>query len=120
MVACWAEATCARGNSHAVSSQLIGREAESKKGVAVGKPPFWTRANGSSFPWMQCGCFYCTTRFTGLRLARRTAAKKHLKKGVPFFKEEVTRSARLVYPFDEETQTILAEHCFATHKEYDN
>lgn len=41
----------------------------------------------------------------------------HLKHGLPFFKEDVTKQARLVYV--EEGGTILIIHCFATHKEYE-
>lgn len=43
--------------------------------------------------------------------------KRHLRFGLPFFVEEVTRQARLVYDFQNDTCQII--RCFATHKEYE-
>ena len=43
--------------------------------------------------------------------------KRHMKFGLPFNVEEVTRQARIVYYIKEETCTIL--HCFKNHKEYE-
>jgi len=43
--------------------------------------------------------------------------KRHLRFGLPFNAEEVTRQARMVYKIEEETCFIL--HCFSTHKEYE-
>jgi len=43
--------------------------------------------------------------------------KRHLRFGLPFNVEEVTRQARMVYNIDEETCYIL--HCFKNHKEYE-
>ena len=43
--------------------------------------------------------------------------KRHLKFGMPFNVEEVTRQARLVYNIEQEKCYIL--HCFSTHKEYE-
>ena len=42
---------------------------------------------------------------------------RHLQHGVPFFVENVTKQARIVYYIEKET--ILIMHCFATHKEYE-
>jgi len=42
---------------------------------------------------------------------------RHLKKGLPFFVENVTKQARLIYYIEEEI--IFVMHCFATHKEYE-
>ena len=43
--------------------------------------------------------------------------RRHMRFGLPFNVEEVTRQARIVYNIEEETCYIL--HCFATHKEYE-
>ncbi len=43
--------------------------------------------------------------------------RRHLKFGVPYPVEEVTRQARLVYRFENDACQIL--HCFKTHKEYE-
>jgi len=43
--------------------------------------------------------------------------QRHMRFGMPFHVEEVTRQARLVYNFDAEALFIL--RCFATHKEYE-
>ena len=42
--------------------------------------------------------------------------KRHLRFGLAFNVEEVTRQARIVYNMEEETCYIL--HCFKSHKEY--
>ena len=42
---------------------------------------------------------------------------RHLKHGLPYFTENVTKQARIVYYFEEET--IYVMHCFKTHKEYE-
>ncbi len=42
---------------------------------------------------------------------------KHLKHGLPFLAENVTKQARIIYYFEDETIFIL--HCFASHKEYE-
>ncbi len=55
-----------------------------------------------------------------LKHAEKIAAmppKRHLRFGLPFNIEEVTRQARMVYHFEGETCWIL--HCFKTHKEYE-
>ncbi len=44
-------------------------------------------------------------------------ARRHLRFGLPFNVEEVTRQARMVYNIEEETCYIL--HCFKNHKEYE-
>lgn len=44
-------------------------------------------------------------------------AKRHLRFGLPFWTEEVTHQARLVYKLDSNACYIL--RCFATHKEYE-
>ncbi|MFH0714367.1 MAG: hypothetical protein V1847_02100 [Candidatus Diapherotrites archaeon] len=43
--------------------------------------------------------------------------KRHLKFGLPFNVEEVTRQARMVYNFENDDCYIL--HCFKNHKEYE-
>lgn len=43
--------------------------------------------------------------------------RRHMRFGLPFNVEEVTRQARLVYNIEEETCYIL--HCFKNHKEYE-
>jgi len=43
--------------------------------------------------------------------------RRHLKFGLPYNVEDVTRQARMVYGIEgEEIQVV---HCFATHKEYE-
>lgn len=44
-------------------------------------------------------------------------ANRHLKRGLPYFTENVTKQARIIYYIEGETIYIL--HCFATHKEYE-
>ncbi|MEK7540193.1 MAG: hypothetical protein AAB558_03010 [Patescibacteria group bacterium] len=44
-------------------------------------------------------------------------SRRHLRFGLPFNVEEVTRQARIVYDITEDTCHIL--HCFKTHKEYE-
>ena len=43
--------------------------------------------------------------------------QRHMRFGMPFYVEEVTRQARLVYNFENENLFIV--RCFATHKEYE-
>ena len=43
--------------------------------------------------------------------------RRHLRFGLPFNVEEVTRQARIVYNTEEGVCFIL--HCFKTHKEYE-
>ncbi|MEK6954044.1 MAG: hypothetical protein AABX01_03490 [Candidatus Micrarchaeota archaeon] len=43
--------------------------------------------------------------------------RRHMRFGVPFFVEEVTRQARLVY--EVKMGTIYIIRCFALHKEYE-
>lgn len=43
--------------------------------------------------------------------------RRHMRFGLPFNVEEVTRQARIVYNI--ETETCYSLHCFATHKEYE-
>jgi len=42
---------------------------------------------------------------------------RHLKYGLPYFVENVTKQARIIYYIEEEN--IYVMHCFATHKEYE-
>ena len=42
---------------------------------------------------------------------------RHLKHGLPYFTENVTRQARIVYHIEKEIVYVL--HCFPTHKEYE-
>lgn len=51
------------------------------------------------------------------KLASMPPRKKHMKYGLPFHKEDVTKQARLVYDISEETFFVI--RCFATHKEYE-
>lgn len=51
------------------------------------------------------------------KLEKMPPRKKHLKYGIPFHKEDVTRQARLVYDILGETLYVI--RCFATHKEYE-
>ena len=43
--------------------------------------------------------------------------QRHMRFGLPFYVEEVTRQARLVYNF--EAGELFIVRCFATHKEYE-
>ncbi|MFH1587243.1 MAG: hypothetical protein ABID38_05275 [Candidatus Diapherotrites archaeon] len=43
--------------------------------------------------------------------------RRHMRFGLPFNVEEVTRQARMVYNIEENTCHIL--HCFKNHKEYE-
>ncbi len=43
--------------------------------------------------------------------------RRHLRFGLPFNVEEVTRQARITYSIEGDTCYIL--HCFKTHKEYE-
>ncbi|MFH1240416.1 MAG: hypothetical protein V1672_04310 [Candidatus Diapherotrites archaeon] len=42
---------------------------------------------------------------------------RHLKHGLQYFTENVTKQARIVYYFEE--KTIYVMHCFKNHKEYE-
>lgn len=42
---------------------------------------------------------------------------KHLRFGIPYYVEKVTKSARIIFNIEEGVIYIL--HCFATHKEYE-
>jgi mRNA-degrading endonuclease RelE of RelBE toxin-antitoxin system len=42
---------------------------------------------------------------------------RHLKHGLPYLIENVTKQARIVYYFEEEI--IYVMHCFKNHKEYE-
>jgi len=43
--------------------------------------------------------------------------RRHMRFGMPFNVEEVTRQARMVYNKEKDTCYVL--HCFASHKEYE-
>ncbi|MBI5553725.1 MAG: hypothetical protein HY917_03205 [Candidatus Diapherotrites archaeon] len=43
--------------------------------------------------------------------------QRHMRFGLPFYVEEVTRQARLIYNFEGGNLFIL--RCFGTHKEYE-
>ncbi len=43
--------------------------------------------------------------------------RRHMRFGLPFNVEEVTRQARITYKIEKETCYIL--HCFKNHKEYE-
>jgi len=44
-------------------------------------------------------------------------SNKHLKHGLPYLVENVSKQARIVYFVEKETIFVL--HCFKTHKEYE-
>ncbi len=52
-----------------------------------------------------------------LKLQEEFIHQRHLRHGVPYYVEDVTKQARLVYEIENETIWII--HCFATHKEYE-
>jgi mRNA-degrading endonuclease RelE of RelBE toxin-antitoxin system len=43
--------------------------------------------------------------------------RRHMRFGLPFSVEEVTKQARIIYKIENETICIL--RCFVTHKEYE-
>lgn len=43
--------------------------------------------------------------------------QRHMRFGLPYYVEEVTRQARIVYNFD--SGKLFVVRCFATHKEYE-
>ena len=43
--------------------------------------------------------------------------RRHLQKGIPYFMEDITKQARLVYTVDENAFFVF--RCFATQKEYE-
>ena len=43
--------------------------------------------------------------------------RRHMQHGVPFFVEDVTKQARLVYNIENDTLYVI--RCFAIHKEYE-
>ena len=47
----------------------------------------------------------------------KNPGQRHVCFGLPFYVEEVTRQARLVY--NQEGSNIYIVRCFATHKEYE-
>ncbi len=46
-----------------------------------------------------------------------TPPRRHMRFGMPFSVENVTRQARMVYHIEKETLYII--HCFKSHKEYE-
>ncbi|MEK6957541.1 MAG: hypothetical protein AABW99_00985 [archaeon] len=61
-----------------------------------------------------------TLRVMFLKHAEKIASgseQRHMRFGLPFYAEEVTRQARLVYNF--EAGSLFIVRCFATHKEYE-
>lgn len=42
---------------------------------------------------------------------------RHMKHCLPYFTENVTKQARIIYYFEE--KTIYVMHCFKNHKEYE-
>jgi len=50
------------------------------------------------------------------KISRQLPAR-HLRFGVPYFVEEVTRQTRLVY--EVKNDTIFVVRCFANHKDYE-
>ena len=43
--------------------------------------------------------------------------RRHMKHGIPYHVEEVTKQARIIYAY--ENQDIHILHCFQNHKEYE-
>jgi len=43
--------------------------------------------------------------------------RRHMRFGLPFNVEEVTKQARIIYNFEDDICYIL--HCFKSHKEYE-
>ena len=58
-------------------------------------------------------------RLFGKHIEKRSSkeTKRHLKRGLPYLTENVTKLARIIYYVEEETVYIL--HCFKNHKEYE-
>jgi hypothetical protein len=48
---------------------------------------------------------------------RETPSGRHLRHGVPFFVEEVTKQARIVYRLDGDD--VYVTRCFSLHKDYE-
>ena len=44
--------------------------------------------------------------------------RRHLKHGIPVHTEKITKQARFVYDYQEDT--LMVFRCFWTHKEYEN
>lgn len=47
----------------------------------------------------------------------QTTPRRHMRFGMPFYVENITKQARLVYNFEGNRFIVL--HCFALHKEYE-
>lgn len=45
--------------------------------------------------------------------------RRHLRAGLPWNVEEVTKQARLVYEVDLSNNKLYVVRCFATHKDYE-
>ncbi|MBI5635356.1 hypothetical protein HY993_00140 [Candidatus Micrarchaeota archaeon] len=45
--------------------------------------------------------------------------RRHLRFGLPFNVEDVTKQARLVYEINEGKKILFILHCFSTHKDYE-
>ena len=52
-----------------------------------------------------------------LQKLRDIPPRRHMRFGLPYNVENVTKQARIVYEIEDETIFIL--HCFRTHKEYE-
>ncbi len=55
--------------------------------------------------------------FKNIEKIKEFLPRRHLRFGLPFNVEEVTKQARIVYQIEENKLFIL--HCFDTHKEYE-
>jgi mRNA-degrading endonuclease RelE of RelBE toxin-antitoxin system len=52
-----------------------------------------------------------------MRKIQSTTLRRHMKYGMPFYVEEVTKQARIIYYLQDEEAYIT--HCFKSHKEYE-
>jgi len=55
--------------------------------------------------------------FKHVEKIRNMPPRRHMRFGLPFNVEDVTKQARLVYQMEEKNLTVL--HCFKRHKEYE-
>lgn len=50
---------------------------------------------------------------------KKMPPRRHMRFGLPFNVESVTKQARMVYDIDHSGNTLTVMHCFQTHKEYE-
>lgn len=54
-----------------------------------------------------------------LKKIQQMPPRRHLKHGIPYHVENVTRQARMIYHYIE-ADTLYILHCFKNHKEYES